>query len=225
MPDPVTSGQQSGTENVTMTKTEHDELQGRLRLAEKTERDRKAKAAKAKADAENAELAKRLKAAEDAGIGKELRETETERDGLQTRLSKVLMDNAIRDAAGSRKWSTSAQRTAVKMVDSSTLERDAEGVPTTDSIKAALDGLEGEFPDIYVDAGQTGDTNKGGKKKAVQTPANPADSAGQKATFEGFISQEEYMDTPFDVRNSPEFRKRLEKSRAHWPTDFNHKDL
>lgn len=222
MPETV-SGQQAG-DSITMTKAEHDELQGRLRKMEQADKDTKAKAAKAKADAENADLAKRLKAAEDAGIGKELRETEAERDGLQGRLKKVLTDNAIRDAAGTREWSVSAQRAAVTMVDSSKLERDDEGVPTTDSIKTALEGLEGEYPDIYVAAGQPGGDGKGGKKKVVQTPANPG---GTKETvhFDGFISQEEYMDAPFDVRNSNEFRQRVEKSRQYWPIEFNPKDL
>jgi hypothetical protein len=220
----VASGQQA-TDDITMTKAEHDKLTARVRLAEKTEKDGKAKTAKAKADAENADLAKRLKAAEDAGIGKELRETETERDGLKARLSKVLTDNAIKDAAGSRKWSVSAQRAAAKMLDPSALERDDEGVPTVDSVKTALDGLEGEYPDIYVSTGLPGDGDKGGKKKAVQTPANPGATVEHGAKFQGFISEQEYVDTPFEVRNTQEFRERLDKSRQYWPGEFNHREL
>ena len=219
------SGQQANDDSITLTKAEHDALQARVRLADKTDKDMKAKAATAKAEAERKLAEDRLKVAQDAGIGKELREAETARDEAQTKLRGVLTDNAIRDAAGSREWSASAQRTAAKMVDSSSLERDDEGVPTADSLKTALDGLEGEYPDIYVNAGAPGDGDKGGKKKVVQTPANPNASTKQAAKFDGFISEQEFVDTPFDVRNTPEFRARLDKSRQYWPNEFNHKDL
>jgi hypothetical protein len=223
----TTSGQQAN-DDVTMTKKEHDELQGRLRKMEQADRDRKAKDARATADAEKKELEDRLKAAESAGIGKELREAEGENETLKAKLQKVLTDNAIRDAAGGREWTKSAQRAAVQMVDSSTLERDAEGVPTGDSIKTALDGLVDEYPDIYTaTGGQSGDGDKGGKgkQKTVQTPANPGTGREGQGKFKGYISQEEYMETPFDVRQTSDFRQRLEKSRPYWPTEFNHKDL
>jgi hypothetical protein len=222
MPEPV-SGQQAN-DNVTMTKAEHDELQGRLRKADSAEKDRKTKAAKAKAEADKKATDERLKAAQDAGIGKELRDAEAARDESEAKLKKVLTDNAIRDAAGTREWSKSAQRAAVQMVDSSLLERDDDGAPTADSLTTALDGLATEYPDIYVSTGQTGDGEKGGKKKAVHTPANPG-TGNQKAHFDGFITPQEFMDTPFEARQTQDFRTRLDRSRQYWDTEFNHKEL
>lgn len=217
------SGQQAN-DDITMTKKEHDELQAKVRLADKTDKDTKAKAKLAKADADRKTAEERLKAAQDAGIGKELRESEAARDTAQGKLQRVLTDNAIRDAAGSREWSASAQRSAAKMVDSSSLERDDEGVPTADSVKTALDGLEGEYPDIYVSGGLSDDGDKGGKKKAVTTPANPS-TKDKTPHFDGFISQQEFVDTPFEARQTPEFRERLDRSMKVWPDTFNHKDL
>lgn len=228
MSDKNTSGDGTGDETVTLTKAEHDALQARIRLADKTEKDAKAKAAKAKAEAERDEANRRLKAAQDAGIGKELREAETERDDALAKLNVVLTENAIRDAAGDRKWSKSAQRTAVKMVDSGKLERDDEGIPTADSLKDVLDGLEKEYPDIYFAGGPTtaaGD-DKGGKRKAATTPSTPASLAEHgKANLDGLLTPEEFMATPFAERQTPEFRKRLEKAMPSWPETFNHNEL
>jgi len=208
---------------VTLTEAEHNALQARLRKAEQAERDRKSAAQKAAADAEKAELEEKLKKAEEAGLGQDLRQSEQEREALKGKLEKVQTDNSIRDAAAVRDWSLSAQRAASKMLDISKLERDAEGAPTPDSVKEALDALETEYPDIYTAGGQS---PSGDGKRAVNTPSTPAaleDKGGAK--FDGYISPDEYLDTPFLARQTAEFRERLEKSRQFWPDTFDPKDL
>jgi hypothetical protein len=215
-----------GEKKVTLTEAEHNALQARLRKAEQAERDRKAKSQKAAAEAEKAALEDKLKKAEEAGLGQDLRASETERDALKARLDKVLTDNAIRDAAADRNWNLSQQRAASKMLDISKLERDEEGTPTPESVKEVLDNLVEEYPDIYTVGDQTPSGDKPSGKKAVHTPSNPTDLAEKGGVkFEGYISPDEYLETPFLQRQTPEFRARLEKSRQYWPDTFNPKDL
>lgn len=230
MSDEDTSGQSgigegSGgdEETVTLTRGELNKLQAKARVTEKND----AKAAKAAAEAEKAELKRRLKAAEEVGVADDLRQVQDENAELKAQLQQVNTSNAIRDAAGTRKWTLSAQRMAQQLVNPSTLERDANGVPTPESLESALDQLAKDYPDVYVETGQSGDDDKdGGKRKAVQTPANPAaQEENRGAKFKGYISPEEYMRTPFKTRQTADFRKRLEESRQHWPDIFNHREL
>jgi hypothetical protein len=222
------SGQNAlaGDDIVTMPKAEHDALQAKIRRTEQAERERKAQAEQAKADAEKKALEEQLEAAQKAGVGKDLKQAQDENADLRMRLLKVTTDNTIRDAASTRKWSASAQRAALKMVDPSLLERDDSGTPTGDSVKAALFFNDTATTEIYTDTGGKapgGDTDAP-KSRAVSTPATPSKPGGGQVC-EGYITPEEYAEAPFEARQSAEFRERAERSSKFWPNSLNHKDF
>jgi hypothetical protein len=215
-------------ETVTLTKAEHDALQARARILEKQERDAKAAEAAKKAAAEKKALEDRLKAAEEAGQGKALREAEEEKAALQARLDAVLTGNAVRDAASARKWSASQQRAAAKLGNVDALEKDPDtGIPTDESLEQMLDSLAEDYPDIFTGEAKSDAGKKAfEKKKAVKTPAQPAIiEEASTVKFDGYISPEEYLNTPFEQRQTNDFRKRLEQSRAFWADTFDHKQL
>jgi len=64
------------------------------------------------------------------------------------------------------------------------------------------------------------------RKPAAKTPAVPMGTCDQmSAEDRGYISPEDYMETPAHIRRSPEFQRRLAESRKFWPVTFDHREL
>lgn len=54
-------------------------------------------------------------------------------------------------------------------------------------------------------------------KRMVRSPGPTTPPANTKAAPSGFMSMQEYLETPREQRLSPEFQKRVEKARKFWP--------
>ncbi len=216
-------------ETVTMTKAEHDALQSASRLFKKQEKERKRTEADAAKAAARKEAQKKLDAAEAAGLGKEITEANAERDAARAETRALKAERSVELALREREWSPEARDLAMGQLDLDELEADDNGIPTDESITAALDELAEKYPKTFSASAQSGDGSKepGVKTRANRrTPANPTlNEDGGDAKFEGYITPEDFMKATQAMRQDPEYWARVERSKAHWPDTFNHRLL
>jgi hypothetical protein len=206
---------EGGGDNVTLSKKEHDAAFGELRLLKEEKRKREER----EADEEREAAQKKAKDEGDYEAAVELERDE--KKAAQSKAQKIGVKLALSEAAEERGWSVAQRKLARKLIDVEKLDFDDEGEPTVDSMKTVLDAVAEEYPDAFTVAEpEPGDGEiEPGKKKARKAPATPP--KGQKP-FEGYVSPDEYMATPREVRLTPEFQGRVELSRAHWPDSVPH---
>ena len=202
---------------VLVKQTEHDAAQGDLR------RTRKELATRKEAD-EARERQDRADAAKAAGdfdtaLGEERSITAT----ANARASKAELGDAIVDVLLSREY-TGEQATAIKqLVDRESVELDSNGVPVPFSVTEAVDSVVKRFPNLFnpeKPAAPATDT-RAPRRAGPATP--PPESEGAKP--EGFISQEEYTNTPRAIRYTDAFRARVAISEPFWPKHIHQADL
>lgn len=210
------TGEEGDEENVTLSKKEHDATFGELR------RLKAEKKAREDAEAEEARQAAQKKAKEEGDFETGLELERAEKKAAQAKAQKMGVKLALTEAAEERGWSAAQRKLARKLIDTDELSFDDDGEPTADSMKTVLDAVAEEYPDAFTVAGgeepPDGETEPG-KKKARKAPATPPKD---QKPFDGYVSPDEYMKTPFDVRMTKAFQDRVELSRGHWPESVPH---
>jgi hypothetical protein len=219
--DPGDSGDPKSDDatKIEITKAEHDAQNAELRLLRKEKRDRE----KAKADAEREKAQKEAAASGDYEKGIELERAE--KRAAQDRARRAELKLALSEAGEAREWNANQRKLATKLIDFESLEFSDDGEPLPESLSDVLDAIAAEYPEAFGAAksadSKDPDDAEPRKKSARKTPGSmPKDHGG--APVEGYISPEEYADTPPNVRHSAAFQKRVEVSRDHWPTKVPH---
>lgn len=202
---------------VLVKQTDHDSVQGDLRRTRKELATRK--------DADTARESKdRVDAAKavgdfDTALGEERNITRA----ANARASKAELGDAIVDVLLSREY-TGEQATAIKqLVDRDAVELDSNGVPVPASVAAAVDSVVERFPNLFnpVKPEVPAADAKAPRRPGPATP--PPGSEGVKP--EGFVSQEEYANTPRMVRYTDAFRARVALSEPFWEKHIHRSDL
>lgn len=93
-----------------------------------------------------------------------------------------------------------------------------------EDIAAEVDATLAAFPNLFGAADPTpppadpaAPPARAARRSGPTTPPAIGVQAGHKKLPEGFVTPEEYLDTPLATRYGPEFQKRVEASKPHWP--------
>lgn len=203
---------------VSLSKEEHDAQNAELRILRKEKRDRET----AKADAAREKAQKAAAEAGDYEKGIELERAE--KIAAQDRARRAELKLALSEAGEAREWTATQRKLATKLIDFDSLEFSDAGEPLPESLSDTLDAIAVEYPEAFgaVKAGDPKDpADPEPKRTARKTPGTlPKDQRG--APVEGYITPEEYADTPPAIRHSEAFQKRVAISRDHWPTKVPH---
>lgn len=180
---------------------ENRRLRKQQEKAEKAERDRKAQE-----DVEAAEAAGEFQKGVDAANKRA--------DDAEAKLAEREIRDAVRDYIGTLGLSGSKAAALLRLVDLKIVDEDAP-----ESVEAAVGVVLQQYPDLF--AGETtpssDDTDKETRRMRRQPgPSSPPDA--EKTTLPAdYVSPEEYVATPREVRYTDDFRARVAKSRPYWP--------
>lgn len=225
-PTPEVEEQQEPSEEqqgVTLTPKEFREQQARIRRAEKRARELEEREAQREADRQREDAERK------GNYDEALKAERKQREQLEARLRRASVGEALREEVAARKLSGDQARVLTRLVDRDAIEFDDDGEPLGDSVSAQLDQVMADYPDLFGKE-QPPQEGEGPKpRRRVQTPAAPPQGAKR---FEGYVSPEEYAETPLAERRSPEFQKRvlrsIEVTRGQpggWPESINAKEL
>jgi hypothetical protein len=194
---------------VLVEKATHDAQGGELRRVRKALSEREA------ADEER-EREDREKTAREAGDFEQLAGIEKEKRGkLEARLRKAELGDALRDDISGRGYSGEKAAALKRLVDPDTVQYDSDGVPLQASLMAAVDRVITSYPSMFEQEKPEApaDHGKPPRQPGPSTPPNAAD-----ALPTDFVSQDEYANTPWAVRRTPEFQERVKHSEHLWPS-------
>lgn len=212
--------QEQGT--VELTQAEHNALQARLRKYEKAERERQEQERKQQEEA--------LKAAGrwDEMVGKE----RAERERLEQELRRRDATDAVAAAATAAGYNPEQVNAIRRMVSADSIEVDAAGKPNQVQVERAVEGVTKQFPNLFRAQSQSAESVEQSQAVPAQQPQAPAQPqqpepqkrpAGPPASPPapsnlpaGYISPEEYSNTPANIRLSKEFQARVAASEPYW---------
>lgn len=218
----VTSGENSDPSNspagftppegfALVTQAEHDRNAAELRRLRKMQADRE----KADADA-TAERARRE--AEATGNYQAALQAEAARRQLaEDQARQLAQKDALREAIMLKGYAGEQAAAIVRLANVSTIPVDSSGNADTGAAAAAVDGVLQQFSNLFKQGGAPvpNPTNP----NPAQPRSAPAAPARQEPIPTGFLSMEEYLATPVEVRMTPEFQKRVTLSQARWPKE------
>lgn len=212
---PAAPAAPAGDEVVSLSRSEHDALQARLRKAEK-------EADKARAAAEEQRAAQERAEAERKGEYDRALALERERaEKIVARAREAALKATVLDRAVAKGLSATQARAAQRLLDRDAVTF-ADDEPDASSVDAALDAVMQEYPDIFTKAqangSQGGNQAHGQNRPRNSGPVTPANPAG-RPPIDGYISPEEYASLPMEVRRSATVRARLAASRPYWATE------
>ncbi len=195
---------------VLVDKATHDAQGGELRRV-KRELDTRKEADEVK------DREQRESTAKEAGDFETLKGIETEkRQGLEARLRRAELGDALRDEISGRGFSGEKSNAIKKLVDSESVQYDEDNTPLPASVMAAVDRVLTTYPDMFGTGQQAAeDTEVVQPKPKPKGPSTPPAEAPQLPS--DFVSQEEYANTPWEVRRSAEFQERVKRSEHLWP--------
>jgi hypothetical protein len=196
---------QSEGDTIALSKRQHDQLFGENRTLK--EKLRKVEEAEAKRE--------RDKLAAEGRYEDAVRVADEAREAAELRATNLAREAAVRDAALRRGWTPDQVTAAVDLaaLDSVQLGEDGRAVDAT--VETALDALAGKYASIFTTPAPGGDAGARPSEPApTPGPTNPP-AAG--APFSGYVSPEEYVRTPQNIRMSADFQKRVHLSKPHWP--------
>jgi hypothetical protein len=223
MPDKPTDGTPEGVQQtppekpagatvpdgmVLVEKATHDAQGGELRrvkrdLAKRDEADEERTRTEREATAKDAKDYDTL-----AGIEAERREK------LEKRLRRAELGDALRDEISGRGFSGEKAAALKRLVDPDTVQYDDDDTPLQASLMAAVDRVMGSYPTMFGTEKPAGDEQPG-KTARPRGPSTPPADAAKLPT--DFVSQEEYTNTPWETRMTPEFQERVSRSEHLWP--------
>lgn len=135
-------------------------------------------------------------------------------------LERKLRDREVRssvlDALGERGITGKPAKALLRLIDADSITVDGTEVDP-ESVSDAVEEAMAEYGDLFKPTrrGKEDDVESRRKRRHGGPAATKGDAQGDKP--EGYLSPEEFLRTPVDVRHSPDFRKRVEKSRPYWP--------
>lgn len=195
---------------VLLDKATHDAQGGELRRVKRELQQRK------DAD-EDRERQEREKAAREAGDFERLSEIEVEkRQALEARVRRAELGEALRDEIAGRGYSGEKAAAIKRLVDPNTVQYDNEGVPIGASVMAAVDRVVATYPNMF---GEAAEVERMAQPAQPRTPARGPSTPPAEAPKlpSDFLSQEEYSNTPWEIRRTPEFQERAKRSEHFWP--------
>lgn len=176
-----------------------------------------------KAAKDREETDARKKAEEDAAAAKAAGDFDRAlgvKDDENERLRQQLQQRDARDAvvaeAAARGLNAEQGRALARLTDIAGVETDDLGEVRADQVASAVDATLQAYPNMFQAApapGTPGDPPPARPRRGT-VPGTPP---REPAKPEGFVTMEEYIATPQEVRLSPEFQKRVQKSRPYWP--------
>jgi hypothetical protein len=194
---------------VLVEKATHDAQGGELRRAKRD----LAKSQDADAERERTE---RETAAKEAGDYEKLAGIEAERrEKLEKRLRRAELGDALRDEISGRGFSGEKAAALKRLVDPDTVQYSDDNTPLSASLMVAVDRVVGAYPTMFGKEEKPASDEQPGRTARPRGPSTPpADAAKQPADF---VSQEEYTNTPWETRMTPEFQERVSRSEHLWP--------
>lgn len=135
---------------------------------------------------------------------------------MERQLRERNVRDAVLESAAAQGFSAEQARALARLTSMGSIELDDLGEPRPDQVDAAVEATMAQFPNLFKSGGEPGGESEPKPRRRRQSgPATPVRETG--APFEGYVSPEEYANTPRDVRMSAEFRERVAKSEPHWP--------
>ncbi len=198
--------------------SEHDAVQGDLR------RIRKENATLKQADTDR-QRNERTDAAKATGdFDTALGEERSATAAANARASKAELGDAITDVLLTRSYTGEQARAIRQLVDRESVEMDTNGEPVAASVTAAVDAVVTQYPNLFDNTAPPPPDTPAQRAPRRPGPATPAPGV-MDGKPEGFISQEEYSNTPQAIRFTADFRKRVELSEPFWEKHINRSDL
>ena len=203
---------------VIVRQSEHDALQGDLR------RTRKENATLKQADTDRQQKERTDAHAAAGDFDKAMGEERTARNAAESRASKAELGDAITDVLLTRSYTGEQARAIRQLVDRGAVEKDASGVPIAESVTAAVDAVVAQYPNLFSNTAPPPPDVPAQRAPRRPGPATPAPGA-MDGKPEGYISQEDYANTPQVVRFTADFKKRVELSEPYWEKHIHRSDL
>ncbi len=198
--------------HVAVSASEHNKLQAENRRLKKADADRTAAA-------EEAETTRLQDAAKAAGDFDEALRLERERTAkADARANALAINDNLRDAIMSAGYAGEQAAALKGLVNINAITLDANGAPAPGAVEAAVEAITTQYPAMF--AKEAAPVTPAGEATAVpeaRRAVAPATPVGDGNAQGGYISQEEYVNTPSAVRLTPEFQKRVEDSKHRWP--------
>lgn len=196
--------------HVAISQEEHNRLQAENRRLRKAQDE-----AERKREAQEAE--RQRQAAEEQGdYQKALEQERKQREAAEERLRRASVADALRDEISSRGFSGQKAAALRRMVDAGSVQLDQDGEPNKGQLMAAVDTVMTSYPDLFpAPSGAEEEPEVKPTPRKASAPATPPNSGGAQGDL---LTMEEYLSTPANLRLTPEFQKRVERSRHSWPS-------